>query len=393
MTDSSSEVSVQQSGPQWSAVRVIVAGLMLLFGVAFLAFAMSSSNAANKDFVMYWAAGKQLVHHANPYNDAQIFRLERDAGSKLDRPYFMRNSPIALLLAVPFGFMREWPAALLWSVLLVASVMISIRMIWQIQGRPEGRLHLVGYIFPPVLSCMTLGQIGILLLLGFTTFLYFHRTREFVAGLALVLCSLKPHLFIPFSLILLIWCIQKRAFRILAGFAAGLGICILLVSILDPSVWSQYAQMMNAEDVLQQPLPTVSLLLRVAVNQNAVWIQFVPAVTASLWALWYFRRSEWNWAHQGLLLLTVSVMVAPYAWFTDESVVLPAILAAVYRLEQKRTSLVPFLLVAGPALCEVMLGKGVGTFWYVWTAPAWVGFVVYAARVRRNAAISEGVAV
>lgn len=383
---------MQQSGPQWSAVRVIVAGLMLLFGVAFLAFAMSSSNAANKDFVTYWAAGKQLVHHANPYDPAEIFRLERDLGSKVDRPYFMRNPPIALLLALPFGLLHERLAALLWSLLLVASVMISIRMIWQMEGRPEGRLHLVGYLFPPVLSCLTLGQVGILVLVGFTTFLYFHRSKEYVAGLALVLCSIKPHLFIPLGLVLLIWCVERRAFRILAGFTAGWCVCILLVSSLDPSVWSQYTQMIRAQNLMREPLPTMSLLLRVAVDQNAAWIQFVPAVAASLWAIWYFRRSKWNWSRQGLILLTVSVMVAPYAFVTDESLVLPAILTALYTLERKKRSLVPFLLVVGPALGEVLVGKGVNTFWYVWTAPAWVGFVLYANRVHQNAAVHDGIA-
>ena len=389
---SSAEASIRHPKSRVSAGRVIAAGLLLLFGVGFLAFAMSGSNAANKDFVTYWAAGRQLVHHANPYDAAAVLRLERDAGTRVDRPYFMRNPPIALLLAVPFGLMREWAAALLWSLLLVSSVMASIRMIWRMEGRPEGRLHLLGYLFPPVLACMTLGQVGILLLLGFTTFLYFHRSREFVAGLALVLCSIKPHLFIPVSVVLVLWCVQRGAFRILAGFATGLGGCILLLSIVDPAVWSQYAQMIRSQNLMQEPLPTVSLLLRVAVDRDAAWIQFVPAVVASVWGLWYFRRSEWNWARQGLLLLTVSVMVAPYAFVTDEAVVLPAILSALYTLEQKGRSLVPYLVVAAPALTEALVGKGANTFWYVWTAPAWLGFVVYATRVPWTAARPDQVA-
>jgi hypothetical protein len=57
---------------------VLIAGLLLLTGVAILALAMSSSNAANKDFVTYWAAGRQHLHHANPYDGAEILRLERE---------------------------------------------------------------------------------------------------------------------------------------------------------------------------------------------------------------------------------------------------------------------------------------------------------------------------
>lgn len=383
---SSTQDLAKPPGEPVSAVRILAAGLLLLFGVGFLAFTMSSSNAANKDFVTYWAAGKQLVHHANPYDAEAIFRLEREAGCKEDRPYFMRNPPIALLLALPFGLMNEWLAALLWSLLLVASVMVSIRMIWRMEGRPAGRVHLMGYLFPPVLACLTLGQVGILLLLGFTTFLYFHRSRQFIAGLGLVLCSIKPHIFIPLSVVLLLWCFQRRVYKVLAGFGVGLGCCVMLVSILDPQVWSQYVQMMRSVAILNEPLPTVSLLLRVVVDVNAAWIQFVPAVVASVWAVFFFRRkSEWDWNREGLLLLTVSVMVAPYAFVTDEVVVLPAVLAAVYTLERNGRSLASFLIVVLPALAEVLFGKGVDTFWYVWTAPAWFGFYLYATRAQRKA--------
>jgi Glycosyltransferase family 87 len=391
---SSTQDLAKPPGEPVSAVRILAAGLLLLFGVGFLAFTMSSSNAANKDFVTYWAAGKQLVHHANPYDAEAIFRLEREAGCKENRPYFMRNPPIALLLALPFGLMNEWLAALLWSLLLVASVMVSIRMIWRMEGRPAERLHLVGYLFPPVLVCLTLGQVGILLLLGFTTFLYFHRSRQFVAGLGLVLCSIKPHIFIPLSVVLLLWCFQRRAYKVLTGFGVGLGCCVMLVSILDPQVWSQYVQMMRSVAILNEPLPTVSLLLRVVVDVNAAWIQFVPAVVASVWAVFFFRRKwEWDWSREGLLLLTVSVMVAPYAFVTDEAVVLPAVLSAVYTLQRNGRSLASFLIVVLPALAEVLFGKGADTFWYVWTAPAWFGFYLYATRAQRKAMHSNRVVV
>ena len=191
-----------------SALRVSIAGLLLLAGVGILALSMSSSNAANKDFVTYWAAGRQLLHHANPYDGPEILRLEREAGSKVDRPYFMRNPPIALFLALPFGAMNEWLGAMVWSLLLVLSLMTSIRMIWKLMGKPPGRLHLAGYIFPPALECLTVGQVGIFLLLGFTSFLYFRKTKPFLAGASLMLCLLKPHMFLPLSVVLLMWCLR-----------------------------------------------------------------------------------------------------------------------------------------------------------------------------------------
>ena len=364
-----------------SALRVSIAGLLLLAGVGILALSMSSSNAANKDFVTYWAAGRQLLHHANPYDGPEILRLEREAGSKVDLPYFMRNPPIALFLALPFGAMNEWLGAMVWSLLLVLSLMTSIRMIWKLMGKPPGRLHLAGYFFPPALECLTVGQVGVFLLLGFTSFLYFRRTKPFLAGASLMLCLLKPHMFLPLSVVLLMSCLRERAYRVLAGFGTAVLACALLTWTIDPLAWGQYAQMMRTVDVLNEPLPTVSLLFRVAIDVGWAWLQFVPAAIAAVWAAWYFRRQrDWSWTNQGLLVLTVSVMVAPYGFITDEAVVLPAILFGLYSLEKKGRSLAPYVIVVLPALVEVLAGVGVNTFWYVWTAPAWFGFYLYATR-------------
>jgi hypothetical protein len=379
MGDPIEVTEVQQKTPV-SAIRIVLAGLMVAMGIGILAFAMTGSNAANKDFVTYWAAGKQLVRHANPYDGAEILRLEREAGCKENRPYFMRNPPTAFFLALPFGLMSEWPAAVIWSLLLVASVVISIRMIWMMEGRPAGRLHLIGYIFPPVLECLTIGQVGILLLLGFTGFLYFHKTRPFVAGLFLVLCSIKPHLFIPLGVVLVLWCVQSRSYRILAGIGIGLAGCVVLTQIVDPAAWGQYFQMMRAENLKDEPIPTISLLFRAAISLHTARLQFVPAIVATIWAVWYFRRSGWGWCREGLLLLTVSVMVAPYVWLTDEAVVLPAILQGIYVLVNKGRSLTPFVCIVLPVLVGVVAGKAMDSWWYVWTTPAWLGFYLYAIR-------------
>ena len=380
MGDPMETAELQQNAPT-SAVRVVIAGLLVVMGVCILAFAMTGSNAANKDFVTYWAAGKQLVRHANPYDAAEILRLEREAGCKENRPYFMRNPPTSFFLALPFGLMSEWFAAMLWSLLLVASLVVSIRMIWVMEGRQAGRLHLIGYIFPPALECLTIGQVGILLLLGLTGFLYFHKTRPVVAGLSLVLCLVKPHLFLPLGVVLILWCVQRRSYRILAGIAIGLAGCLLLTQIVDAAAWSQYFQMMREENLKGEAIPTLSLLFRAAIDLHAGWLQFVPVVLAAGWAVWYFRKAtDWQWNHEGLLLLTVSVMVAPYVWLTDEAVVLPAILHGIYVLANKGRSLTPFVCIVLPVLAGVIAGKTMDSWWYVWTSPAWFVFYLYAIR-------------
>jgi hypothetical protein len=387
-------VSIQPLGndaqTKFSWLRAAAAGAMLLVGVGILAFAMDTSSAANKDFVTYWAAAKQLTHHANPYDGTAILQWERAAGCKETKPYFMRNPPTAFFVALPFGLMSERKAALDWSLLLVLSTMASIRMLWKIEGRPLGSLHLVGYMFPPVLTCLTLGQVGILLLLGFTTFLYWHEAKPFFAGLSLMLCALKPHLAIPATAILLLWCIGRRKYAVLGGLATGLAACLVLAWIVDPVAWPQYMQMMRTERLMDEPLPTLSLLFRAGVDVHAVWLQFVPAAVATVWMiLVYVRTPAWSWGKEGLLLITVSAMAAPYAFVTDEAIVLPAVLHGLLTLARTKRSLAPFLCVLLPGLAEALAGVPVTSFWYVWTTPAWLAFYLYATRAAEQSSAPD----
>jgi hypothetical protein len=376
-------------GPGRRVVRVILAAGMLAIGVAILAFAMSANSAANRDYIAYWAVGHQLVHHSNPYDGPEILRLEWTAGLTDNRPSFisnpptLRNPPIFLfLMALPLGYVDARMGAVLWSLALVAALMASIRLLWIMHGRPADRLHLVGYCFAPVLACLLAGQIGIFILLGVVLFLYFHETRPYLAGSALLLCSLKPHLFLPFGVVLLAWAVARKAYGVLIGAGLALAGSATLSLILDPAGWSQYAKMAAAAKVQDEFIPTVSLFFRLALDRHAFWIQFVPAAVGCAWALWYFRtrRDRWSWADHGALLLLVSVMVAPYAWFTDESVLLPAVLLGLYRASDAGRSLLPFGFIAGIALIEVLAGVTMTSGFYAWTAPAWLAWYLFATR-------------
>jgi Glycosyltransferase family 87 len=356
-----------------SPLRMLAAGCMLAFGIAILAFAMSGSNAANRDFISYWAAGHQLAHHANPYDGAAIPRLEHTAGTDV-RPYFMRNPPTAFFLALPLGFVGARAGVVLWSLALVAALMYSIRTLWTLNGRPEGRVHLVGYCFAPVLACLLAGQIGIFLLLGVMLFLRFHQTRPMLAGASLLLCALKPHLFLPFAIALLAWAIYQRAWLLLAGATGALAASALLGLALDPHGWQHYAAMAARAKMQNEFVPTLSLIFRLLIHRQAIWLQFVPAAIACIWAMWFYRkhRDDWNWMDHGMLLLLISVMAAPYAWFSDEAVVLPAILCALSSRMRSGRSMLPFSCLLGAALIEVLAGVGINTGFYIWTAPAWL---------------------
>jgi hypothetical protein len=247
-------------------------------------------------------------------------------------------------------------------------------MLWIMQGRPPDRLHLISYVFPPAMACLLAGQVGILLLFGAVLFLSQLESRPYLAGTGLLLCFMKPHLFLPLGLVLLAWIIVCRAYKVASGATIALATGFAVAFTLDRHAWSHYSQLARTARIENEFIPALSTVLRMALDRHAAWLQFLPALLGCLWALHYFwaRRERWNWTEHGPLLLLASVMVAPYAWFTDEAVLLPAILFGLYRASDTGRSLLPFGCVAGVALIEVVAGVPLNSGFYLWTAPAWL---------------------
>ncbi len=365
-----------------SVLRMAAAVCLAAVGAGIFVFIARQNNAGQRDFIEYWAAGQQLIHSANPYDGAAILPLQRAAGLEGNHPQVSFSPPVAFFLALPLGFVSANTGLILWLLVLLACLVVSIRMLWALNGRPNNRLHLLGYCFAPLMECLMAGQLGIFLLIGIVFFLYFYKSRPFLAGAALLPCALKPHLFLPFAIVLLLWVVRRKAYRILAGFIVTLFASCALTLSFDVHVWSQYSQMMRTTGVLQAWVPTLSATFRFLVDSNAAWLQFFPEVAACGWALWYFwtRRARWDWMDQGLVVLLVSATCTPYAWFTDEAMLLPAILAGVYRAEASGRSLLLFGLFAGVAIIEVSANIPFASVYYLWTTPAWLAWYLYATR-------------
>jgi len=342
---------------------------------------LSDKNAAARDFISYWAAGQQLTHSANPYDFGAVRELELAAGRNANEPLLvMRNPPVAFFLAWPLGFVSPKTGLILWLLTLLGFLSVSIWVLWLLNGRPDSRLHLLGYMFAPALACLMAGQFGIFLLLGVVLFLYFHQSRPLLGGAALLFCALKPHLFLPFAVVLLAWTVHQRSYRIVAGFFAALAACCAFSFCLDPRAWPQYSQMMHAGGAVNEAVPVLSVTFRNLIDRRAVWLQFLPQACACAWALWYFwtRRNRWNWMDHGLLLLLVSAMCTPFGWFTDESMLLPAVLAGLYRAAAARRALLPLGLIAVVALIEALASVQITSPFYLWTTPAWLAWYLYA---------------
>jgi hypothetical protein len=264
--------------------------------------------------------------------------------------------------------------------MIIGTLLLSIWLIWAMSGKPDNGLQFGAILFPPAIASLMAGQLGTFILLGIVLFLYFNDSRPFLAGMALLPCAWKPHLLLPFALVLLLWILRQKAYNILSGFFVTLVASCLLTSYFDIHVWSQYFTMMDSTSVFHAFVPTLSVAMRFLVDRNAVWLQFAPEVGACVWAVWYFwtRHERWNWMNEGLIVLLISVLCAPYAWLSDESVLLPAVLTAVFRASARGRSLIPIAVIAGVALAELYAMGRMASYIYLWTTSAWFACYLYA---------------
>jgi hypothetical protein len=371
-----------------------VTGLMLAYTTLFLCvLPMIGKLAGGRDFVIYWATGQQLVHHANPYDGDAMIRIEQAAG--LDATLkvgFMRNPPWGMTLAFPLGFIGLRVGAFLWSLLLLACLVVSVLMLWQMHGRPGNSLHWLGFSFAPALLCVSMGQTSLFALLGYVLFLRLHRSNQFLAGISLWLCALKPHLFLAFGVVLLAWVLVSRSYKILAGAAVALAASCAAIYCIDPAVWNQYAQMMRTYGIEKEPIPCLSVMLRLWISPQVMWLQYLPAVLGCAWALGYFwtRRHAWDWMKDGSPLMLVSLLTAPYCWIFDECLAIPALLQGAY-LTRFRPFLAVLALASVVIEIELMSGFKLFSTLYLWTAPVWLVWYLCATGIKRTQAEGIGV--
>jgi hypothetical protein len=385
-----SKTDVPAGKPEYDVAELsiaLVSGLTLAITALFLCVApLTGQIAGARDFVVYWATGQQLIHHANPYDIDAMMRIERGAG--LPTGYgvlFMRNPPWALPLALPLGLLGVRSGALVWSLLLLGCLWLSVRMVWQMHGRSNKLLNLLGLSFAPALVCLLVGQTSLFALLGLVLFLRLHGTRPFLAGMALWLCALKPHLFLAFGVVLLAWVIVHGCYKVLLGAATALGASCAASWMIDPTAWADYSHMMRTYGIEKEFIPCWSVVLRLWVSPQAIWLQYLLPVLGCGWALAYFwkRRHAWDWVRDGGVLVLVSILSAPYCWVFDQAVAVPALLQGAYRCRSR--ALLVFLALASVAIeAGLVSGVKLPSALYLWTAPVWLAWFLLAMATARH---------
>jgi hypothetical protein len=335
------------AGPRRSGRTAVVALLAVaafVVAAGFVGQFVPADAAGKTDFVEYGAAARLLLAGENPYDGSKLLPLQRAAGWEQDKADMMWNPPWVFPVVLPTGWL-SWSVGLLaWSALQLALVLLSAVLLWRVYGGPRrltGVAVAVAVVFVPTFFLVRLGQISGLLLFGLAGFLAALRAgRPGLAGAAAALTAVKPHLLLPFAVLLACDALVSRATRVavLAG-AVVVALAAAFPLLWGGDVWAEYVAAVRApsDEFHWSPSawspPTPAAKLRAALGAG-LFVQFAPSVltTAALVGYWWARRRAWDWGRELPAVVLLSVLTTGYgAWGFDVVIlVLPVVQAAAW---------------------------------------------------------------
>jgi hypothetical protein len=350
------------------------------------------------DHIQYWSAAKVLLDGGNPYDPNALLDAQLAAGREREEAILMWNPPWVLTLFLPLALVPYRTSALIWLLLQTTIVLGGCGYLWRLYGGdPDRSLRgfLIGILFPPVFLAIGFGQVSLIVFLALVLFLWFVQAGRFTAaGASAFLMTIKPHLLVPFGVVLLAWALKRGRRRVLLGALGAAAILSVVPVLLRAGIYGDYLAALGSHPPREFVTDTLSAGLRLIVGWDRFWVQFIPVVVGVAWAVsrWVNRRHDWSWREELPLLALVSAVVAPYGWLFDFVTALPALLQVAAIVDGRaeiwvRRSLFAAYLCFVIALTtmHILLWDPIG-YVHGWLAPVLLaGYVAARVRMERSA--------
>ena len=330
------------------------------------------------DFTFYWIAAHEFLAGRNPY-------------APTPHGFAMLAPPWVFPLTLSFGALPLDVAEFLWLAVSTVAVVVSAIWLWELYGGGQSPvvMGLLIAAFSAVLVMFLLGQNVPLVLFGLAGFLRYESSRSYLAGACLFLAALKPQIVFLLWPGLLLCALLEQRWKTLVGFCTTLSMASLLAVSMRPSIFREYWTILRAREVASYGSSTLGTLLSRA--SGSAWMQYLPMMLALLWFVWRWqaKQQRWEWRTQLPSILVVSLSATPYAWFSDQAVLLPSVFYAEGRMWRTRVTIAPY---SAPYFLFNVLGlsllaaRKIG--WYTWMPLLWLAF--YTLVILRADATPEG---
>lgn len=117
-------------------IKLASLALMLILLCLLIPLLVQQVGVPRDDFIAYWAAGRLNALGENPYEPAQIFRVQKDAGWPAEYPSLVWYPPWALPLLMPLGLLSYLSGRLVWLFLSLLILFVNVLWLWRIYNGP-----------------------------------------------------------------------------------------------------------------------------------------------------------------------------------------------------------------------------------------------------------------
>lgn len=325
---------------------IVVMAAFIAVPIAVLTVAVLAEGIGEDDFIAYWSAARLLATGENPYDPAALQDLQHqirpDREQEYGRAFASWNPPWLLAILLSFGLLPFDLAVRLWMLCNIALIAAASGLMWQMLTPSSGKrgsllVAAISLGSAQALSAIVLGQVASLVLFGLVLGMWWLRAgRDRLAGAALSLTTIKPHITYLVLVVLLLWMIHHRRCGVLWGMVAAGALSLTILWVMFPLWMPAYLQLLSAHQplLLQYATPTVGGLV------HALWgtqvfrfaglllLPFAPSLVRLADSRGWFTAMN--------VALLVAVPLAPYGFAADQVVLLPAALQVVSWLSDRQ---------------------------------------------------------
>jgi hypothetical protein len=177
-------------------------GLLILFLIGITSFELSN-GIGTLDFRGYWSASYLLSQSENFSDSDLLLQIQREFVDH-DQIYIIKtwNPPWVLVWLLPYAVMPFKVATKFWLLTNIFLLIGGVVACWQVVIGQQEKLNrwlwlplIFAIMFPSTLVAMQYGQVNLVVFAGLVGFLWFYqREQDGLAGIALALTMVKPHL-------------------------------------------------------------------------------------------------------------------------------------------------------------------------------------------------------
>ena len=224
---------------------LVVAGLVLA-GLVWVNFQFSSNNPGGNDFLSHYVGTRSLLFEGkSPYSDEVALEIQRRVFGRPAEPGEIEHRVVyplySILIFTPFALIKNYAIArVAWMTLMEIALLVTGYLALKITNWKPKLVVLVIYYQFCVLwyhgfRAVINGNAVIVVAFFITASLYaVLKKKDRAAGVLLALSTIKPNLVLLFILFVLIWCVHKKRYQVIAWFFGSMLVLTLGAMALIP---------------------------------------------------------------------------------------------------------------------------------------------------------------